>query len=199
MNNISKAEEFLQHQIAKKWGGNSGIVNLSKVLEQLCFLECSILLVGTGWTHDQYYDWPTILEDVWNAKCSYLEVDEGYINKWKNEKYPLYQGSVIDIKKLISKPFDIIIWGHGPEHIKHQEMLSTFDSMYEKSNKGIVCFCPWGSYYDYQDVMNNNPFEKHLQKNMDENTFGPEFSNYSRMYGGIKDSGNGLIVIFRTK
>lgn len=199
MNNKTKAEEFLQHRIAKQWGLNTGVINLSNVLEKLCFTNCSVLLVGTGWTDEQYYDWPTILEDVWSAKCSYLEIDKGYINRWKDKKYPIYEGSVTDIKDVISKPFDIILWGHGPEHIKHEQMLSTFDAMYEISNKGIVCFCPWGSFYDYQETMNNNIYETHLQKNMDENSFGPEFANYSIAYGGVKDAGNGLIVIWREK
>jgi hypothetical protein len=199
MNNKSKAEQFLEHPIANKWGKNTGITNLSSVLEQLCFPNCSILLIGTGSTYEQYHDWPTILEDIWNAKCSYLEIDKGYINKWKNEKYPLYEGSVTNIKNIIPNSFDIILWGHGPEHIKYEEMLPTFEAMYEKSNKGIICFCPWGSYYDYQGPMNGNPSEEHLQKSIYENTFGPEFINYQRLFGGIKDSGNGLITIWRKK
>jgi len=192
-------DKFLDHPISIKWGGrgNSGIVHWANVLDDLCFQNCSVLLIGTGWEYEQYYDWPTILRDVWNAKCSYLEIDSGYINKWRNGPFPLYEGSVSDIKNIISKNFDVILWVQGPEHIPYKDMLSTFEDMFKKSNRGIVCTCPWGSYYDYQGVLNNNPSEQHIQKSMDENTFGPEFSNYHRLFGGIKDSGNGQILIWR--
>jgi hypothetical protein len=65
MNNKSKAEQFLEHPIANKRSGNTGIINLSFVLEQLCFLNCSILLIGTGFTCEQVLDWPSILQDIW--------------------------------------------------------------------------------------------------------------------------------------
>lgn len=194
-----KSEEFLQHSIAQKWGGkdNTGIIHWGETLEKLCFPECSVLLVGTGWEPAQYYDWPTILEDIWNAKVSYLEVDQGYINKWKGGPYPLYEGSVTDIKSVVPKSFDVILWVQGPEHIAYEQMLPTFEAMYDKAHQGIICTCPWGSYYDYQGVMNNNPNESHIQKSMTEETFGSEFANYDILFGGVKDSSNGQILIWR--
>jgi len=192
-------EKFLAHKIAQKWGGgaNTGIRQVGEVLSDLCFPGCTVLLVGTGWDSEQYHDWPNLLRDTWGVKISYLEIDEGYINRWKNGPYPLYEGSVTNIKDVIPTPFDVILWVQGPEHIKYEEMLPTFEAMYSMSNKGIICTCPWGGYYDYQGAINNNPAEEHVQKSMDENTFGPEFSNYQRLFGGTKDEGDGQILIWR--
>jgi hypothetical protein len=100
-------EDFLRHSTPQKWGAHTGIQHLGEVLSELCFPECSVLLVGTGWTHEQYHDWPNLLQDLWKAKIAYLEIDEGYINKWKNGPYPLYEGSVTDIENIISTPFDV--------------------------------------------------------------------------------------------
>ena len=115
----------------------------------------------------------------------------------ENGPYPLYEGSVTDIENIISTPFDVIVWIQGPEHIKYEDMLPTFEAMYGLANEGIVCTCPWGSYYDYQGAINNNPAEEHLQKSMGEDTFGPEFINYKRLFGGTKDEGTGQILIWR--
>jgi hypothetical protein len=169
----------------------------NKVLEP----NTRILFVGTGWENAQYFDWPTTLLKVEpTLKISYLEVSDIYIEKWKNGIFPLIVGDIRNIDKILEiNDFDVICWFHGPEHIEQTEMLDTFNKVFSVVKKGIVFACPWGNYYDYQHALNENEYEIHKNKSMDEHCFIEGFENYTINYCDGKDTPKGNIIITRIK
>ncbi len=193
--------KFLEHDIVKKWDGenNSGMVQISECLNDIMAPKCTVLLIGTGATIEQYDDWPQVLQSVWGCSITYLEIFESYIELFKDQKYPIIKGDVREIDKILEKSYDVILWLQGPEHVSHEELLPTLDALFSVCNNGIMCTCPWGSFYDYQEDINNNKYEIHIQKSMDAASFGKEFKNYTIQYGGIFNTGNGQILIKRKK
>jgi len=162
----------------------------------------NVLLVGTGYYDDQYYDWCNALLRVEpTIKISYLEVSDVYINKWKNGQYPIIKGDVRKIDEVIvNDEFDVICWIQGPEHIKQEEMANTFEKIFNVAKKAVIFSCPWGNYYDFQEELHGNVYEKHLNKSMGEHCFiGKEFDSYNIQYYDGKDTGSGCIMITKIK
>ncbi len=196
---MNKREIFINEN---KWSSVTEQMNAyGEFFEKSLSENNKILLIGTGWSDTQYFDWPEILLKLEpTLKISYLEICDEYINKWKNNKYPVIKGDVRHIDETIStNEFDVICWMQGPEHINQNEMLSTFEKIFKCAKKSVIFSCPWGSFYDNQEILNKNVFEKHLNKNMDKHCFENGFENYIIKYYDQKDTGNGAIIITRFK
>lgn len=147
--------------------------------EFICFFDSfceivsdsSILLVGTGSTEIQFVDWPRVLKQCGATYIAYIEIFEGYCAKFANREYKIIMGDVREIDKVISKnEFDLIMWFHGPEHIKHKEMPQTFEKIKQVCGKGLVTLCPLGSYYA-SSCVHGNIYENHLQPDMSVSDF----------------------------
>lgn len=195
---MSKNDIFLTNCI---WGVNGATVFYAKFFADNLLPNSKVLFIGTGFDDCQYLDWPALLEKIEpTIQVSYLEIFKPYIDKFKDGKYPIIHGDVTKIDEVIANgTFDIICWFHGPEHVDQNKLLSTFDKLYNSANKAIIAAAPWGKYYDYQEELHTNPYEKHLIKNMGYQTFDNTFSNYSINYFNVKDTGDGSIIITRIK
>lgn len=197
---MTKKDIFIQEN---KWSKTGECFLLyGDFFENFLSINDKILLIGTGWTDEQYYDWPRLLLKLEpTLTIHYLEISEIYINKWKEKEFQIIKGDVRNIDNIINKNiYDIICWMQGPEHIKQEEMLSTFDKIFSIAKKAVIFSCPWGKYYDFQEEIHGNVYEKHINKDMDKHCFIDEgFNNYNISYCDKKDSGNGGIIITRFK
>lgn len=189
---------FYNHRHVAKWAQNDSLTQLGDALcNALKVPNSNVILIGTGFFDEQYYDWPEILEDVWGANVSYVEICDEYINKWKDKKYPVIKGDVTQLQNADIRCPDCIFWFQGPEHIHQNQMLPTFNLMFNIARRAIICTCPWGAYYDRQETLNNNVWEAHKQKSMTASNFGPEFKDYTISYGGGINTASGQILIQR--
>lgn len=163
--------------------------------------DSKVLLIGTGYEDRQYYDWPNLLLKLESTiKIKYLEICDSYIEKWKNSEFEVIKGNVQDIDKIFKKDeFDVICWIQGPEHVKQDEMYPTFEKIFNCAKKGVLFSCPWGKYYDYQEELNNNFYEKHINKSMGKHSFSSIFNDYQIYYCDKEHSENGGIIIIRIK
>jgi len=155
-----------------------------------------ILLIGTGFTEEQYNDWPGVLVMMGAHHVHYLEVCKQYIDKLKiNERWPIIYGDVRKIDEVFpSNTYDVIMWIHGPEHIKKEEIVPTFTKLCNISKRAVFASCPYGNYYDSQEEMHNNPFEKHIQKDLIPDNFS-ELAGFDIQTSGKKDSPDGQILM----
>lgn len=91
----------------------------------------------------------TILE-IWRSNVEYLK------SKFKN----VIEGDVRNVDKLGLGLFDIVMWWHGPEHVRKNEIVPIFDKLINMTKKTLIIACPWGIYE--QDAAGGNPYEKHF-------------------------------------
>lgn len=176
----------------KKWEDNNE--------EFVCFFnrfsnlikDSSILLIGTGSTEIMFTEWPNILRGRGAKQITYLEIYGGYCNRFANREYEIIQGDVTEIDRYISAGnFDLICWFHGPEHISHEKMPTTFNKIKQMCNKGFVTICPFGSYYDGAPSQ-DNVYEDHIQSNLSINDFS-EVLDASFFSVGTKDAPDAVI------
>ena len=81
---------------------------------------------------------------------------------WKPNVKKLIDYDVIlgDVRTTELNNYDYVIWWHGPEHIKQDELKSTLDKLEQITNKILAVACPYGLYP--QGCHNGNPYETHL-------------------------------------
>jgi hypothetical protein len=162
----------------------------------------SVLLVGTGPTDAQYYDWPQLMEKFGASSVEYLEVFQGNIDFHAGKPYKIKLGDGREIDKYYSNDsIDLVFFLHGPEHISKEDMLPMFDKCFDVCKKAVLFACPYGGYYDGQGEMGGNIHEDHIQKNMREDTFDSSFDNYEIFYFDKEreHSGESVIIIQREK
>jgi hypothetical protein len=154
------------------------------------------LLIGTGNKYNQYVYWPEYVINLGIKSCEYIEVFYDNYLLFKNGKYKVTFGDAKDLLKIYgAKTFDMCLWAQGPEHSTNEDMISIMDQMSQLSKKVCVVACPWGTYYDYQEDIYGNIYEKHLQKNMDVcNFLEPIKNGWIIKTFDKKDTGNGAIV-----
>lgn len=158
----------------------------------------SILLVGTGGTERMFTEWPRVLKGCGATNITYIEIFDGYCNKFTNREYKIIKGDVRKIDEVVSKDeFDLILWFHGPEHIKREEMPQTFEKIRQMCSKGFVSICPFGSYYA-EDVIIDNIYEKHIQPDMSVSDF-DEVKNVSFFSVGEKDASDAVLFGYYIK
>jgi len=115
-------------------------------------------------------NWLTFFRDALQYDCiASLEIWEPYIREWRHHaEFPVWQGDLRNIEQLLpAKSVDTILWAHGPEHLPPEEILPTYLKIKRVARHHILFVTPWGSAYDDQEQLNNNPFEKHFIKNPD--------------------------------
>ena len=55
--------------------------------------------------------------------------------------------------------YDVVMFWHGPEHLKIQEIPPVLEAMERAAEKLVILGCPWGKYP--QGNVGGNPFEEH--------------------------------------
>lgn len=96
------------------------------------------------------------------------DYDITILEAWKpnvdalKSKYPnIIWGDIRDLEKIKLLPqFDIVIWWHGPEHVKKKELPKILICLRMKAHLYAIIACPWGIYE--QDSAFGNPHEEHL-------------------------------------
>lgn len=89
--------------------------------------------------------------EIWPPNAARLE--ENFIR--------VIKGDVRTIEKYdIEKKYDVIMWWHGPEHVREEELSSTLNKLIERTNKITVIACPYGKFE--QGSVRGNPYERHL-------------------------------------
>ena len=197
---MTMINKFLNHPVAISWGNTKeSIITLGKSICDVMVEDGTVLMIGTGLAPAQYFDWPNLLSDIWGVNVTYLEVFDGYVNKWKGGKYPVIKGDVREIDKVISTKYDTILWLQGPEHVHKDDVKPILEQLYNLCNKGVLCTCPWGSYYDYQNEhTNGNMYENHIQKSLTVDDFS-YLEGYEIFGCGVYNGGDGQIVIKKIK
>lgn len=94
------------------------------------------------------------LVEIWPENC------EGFMDDERVRD--VHIGDVRDIPEtdeLYACGYDWVVWWHGPEHIKRNELGPVIKDLAAMSNH-ILLGCPWGLHE--QGEMYGNPHEKHL-------------------------------------
>ena len=94
------------------------------------------------------YDY-TILE-IWEPNVEWLR------KRFKN----VVKGDVRDVSSLGLGLFDVVMWWHGPEHVKENEITPILDKLKRMTKKVLVTANPWGIYES--GLQRGNPHESHL-------------------------------------
>jgi len=167
-------------------------------LESFCvhIKGSSILLVGTGSTDLMFTEWPRILKNYGASKITYIEIYEPYIQKFSGRDYPILKGDVREVDKvIITNDFDLVCWIHGPEHVKHEDMLPTFTKIQQLATKGLVSICPFGNYYDGPGMVStaDNKYEEHEQADMTLESF-KHITDVIFFSLGTKDASDAVII-----
>jgi len=69
-------------------------------------------------------------------------------------------GDVRDVRKLYDRPFDVILWWHGPEQIEHAEAPAVIDELWRLTEGTLILGCPLGD--ERQGICYGNPHERQL-------------------------------------
>jgi hypothetical protein len=95
-----------------------------------------------------------------NFKITIIEAWKPNVEALK-PKYPdIIWGDITDPEIMASLPqCDIVMWWHGPEHVKKKDLPDLLGALRKKALKFAVVACPWGIYK--QGAVKGNPYEKH--------------------------------------
>lgn len=106
-------------------------------------LEMVLEFIKAGYTIHFLEIWPP---NAARLKRNFVNVIEGDVRMI--EKYEL------------EKKYDVIMWWHGPEHVKEEEISPTLDKLIKRTKKITVIACPYGKFE--QGSVKGNPYERHL-------------------------------------
>lgn len=91
----------------------------------------------------------------------FLEIWPSNVARLKRNFVNVINGDVRTIEKYdLDKKYDIVMWWHGPEHVKKEEMPLILNKLIEKANKIAIIACPYGKFE--QGTVKGNPYERHL-------------------------------------
>ena len=116
-------------------------------------------VLNIGFRHDSdktIYNYCMSNNKTWTV----LEIYEPNCETMKTIGIDVICGDVRNIKNVLNKNFDAIIWLHGPEHILWNDFLKCRTDIEEKANNIVIYQAPIGKYD--QDEMYGNPYEKHV-------------------------------------
>lgn len=91
-----------------------------------------------------------IILEVWKLNVEWLK------KRFKN----VIEGDVRKIDKLELGLFDVIMWWHGPEHIREDKIVPVLNKLKNMTKKILITACPWGIYES--NPQERNPHESHL-------------------------------------
>jgi hypothetical protein len=152
----------------------------------------SLLNVGIGLNIPPH--WLSLFKDVLLYKqVGSIEAYEHYIKMWPYHlKYPVWRGDIMEIDNLFPpKSVDTILWAQGPEHIPLEYIKPTYLKVKNIARHHIIFVTPWGGYYDDQEEINNNPYERHRIKQINETIYKGtnlkilKFGEYNKANGGM--------------
>ena len=73
----------------------------------------------------------------------------------------IYLGSVVDVdEKIKDKTYDVVMFNHGPEHLRSHEVIPTLAKLEKITDGVLIIGCPWGIYR--QGSVHGNDHETHL-------------------------------------
>jgi len=171
-----------------------------RIMDELSvlFRNKTFLLIGTGYTEEQYLDWPKTLLKCGAKNVEYLEVFQGYVDRFKGREFKVYLGDVIDIDSIFQdNSYDFVFWLHGPEHVVYEKWPTVFDKILKVVACGFLAAVPFGSYYDYQEEAHGNLYEKHIVKNISEEMI--KELDVSYLVIGEKDGPASQILMWKLK
>lgn len=91
----------------------------------------------------------------------FLEIWPTNAIRLKRNFVNVIEGDVRSIEKLeLEEKYDVVMWWHGPEHVKKEEIAPTLEKLIEKAEKIVIIACPYGKYE--QGKIRGNPYERHL-------------------------------------
>lgn len=95
-------------------------------------------------------------------KITLLEAFKLYADHYQGHPWlkDVICGDVRDIAQIADgRTWDVVIWWHGPEHAKEDELASTLRDLEAVAGQLVLLGSPWG--INKQDAVGNNPFEQH--------------------------------------
>jgi hypothetical protein len=110
-----------------------------------------------------------ILEIVFFDELGVYDIDvtvvEAFAPYCENgpKKYPEFNFvncDVVEVDKYVHRKFDLVLWWHGPEHIKEEFLVPTIKKLERLSNKYVVLGSPEGWHEQGSD--RDNHFDSHL-------------------------------------
>ena len=78
-----------------------------------------------------------------------LEIDPeraeevGNLHRWLNH---VYCKDVRRVDEIITDPYDVVFWSHGPEMVPKHDIPLTLNKLWDLTGKVMVLMCPWGKY-----------------------------------------------------
>lgn len=83
------------------------------------------------------------------------------MNREKKIYRTIFLGDVRDLDHiLVGEDYDVVVWWHGPEHVKKEEIRPTLRKLEHHAKKLLIVACPYGLHE--QGEAFGNPYEKHL-------------------------------------
>lgn len=114
-------------------------------------------LLYVGGSTSRVYLYDDFIEFGYNIDI--LEIWTENVEFLRNLGYYTIQGDVRNVKNIINCKYDVVVWWHGPEHIKKDELKLTLENLESISNL-IVLGCPLNDVIGQNEV-GNNPYEEH--------------------------------------
>lgn len=103
-------------------------------------------------------------KELFEAGCeiTLLEVFRPYADHYTGHPW-LKEIICEDVRSIgkLNRKWDVVIWWHGPEHIKRSELDGVLSSLEAVASKLIVLGCPWG--VNRQGMTSGNPYSVHQQ------------------------------------
>ena len=154
--------------------------SLMRLIPGLFDMDC--LYVGARVDRMDYYKdfkkQPTIIE-AWEPNVHHLN----------GLDYNVLLGDIVTFEFLSFEKYEVVMWWHGPEHIKHEELQPTLEKIEKVATKAVVLGCPWRGVE--QGEIHNNPYEKHLSFLDYE-----DFESYQvECLGNIDDKGSNITAV----
>ena len=72
----------------------------------------------------------------------------------------IIRGDVRIINRYIKRKYDVVMWYHGPEHIRERYIKLTLKKLELLAKRVVVIGCPWGVYK--QGATRKNFYEVHV-------------------------------------
>lgn len=92
-----------------------------------------------------------------NYEVQIMEIWEPFVEGLRSRFPNIIQG---DIRDLNIPEADVVMWWHGPEHVKKEELPIILSTLYKNARKCAVVSSPWGIHK--QGEFCGNPYEEHL-------------------------------------
>jgi len=159
--------------------------------------EGTLLYIGIG-RHPEHQFISDLIKKGY--KITVLEVYEPYIpiakayldNKYPNNGIRWVIGDIRNADQIFKETFDLVVWSHGPEHIRKEEFMLTMHKLVNLANKQVFTNCPYGVYT--QNGIAGNEYETHFS-----HLYPEDFKGFITATFGEKDSCKGSLIAYLNK